>query len=55
MVISFESSTGPTEVDTDKTYSFDAVGIHGWMMAAILAMLGNVGGPIVKLTEEGDE
>ena len=52
MIVPFISPTGPLEIDTDKTYTVSATGVRGWMMAAIMNMLGNVGGTIVTLTEE---
>lgn len=55
--IVFESPTGPVDIDTAKTYTIEAAGVHGWMVAAILAMLGNgnADAPFVTLTETRDE
>ena len=50
--ITFESPTGTVNIDTTKTYSIEAAGVQGWMLASILILLGATGSPMMTLKEE---
>jgi hypothetical protein len=55
MIVEFEATgeSGPVTIDTEQTYTINAEGVAGWILAALLIMTTEKNGlPLAMIEEE---